>query len=171
MRIELDKLEGGKGSFSHTYQPGELILDEEQARLTEPPEVRGRISRTGREVRLQGTLNARAKVDCDRCLKSIAVPVEAEFDVRYVPAADYEETAARELQEEDLSFSVFADEAIDLDELVREQVLLALPTRALCSEDCKGFCPVCGANRNTQSCDCETVETDPRWDSLKNLRF
>lgn len=169
MRIELDKLDDKRGAFSHRYQPGELVLDEEHARLTEAPEVQGRATRSSREVRVQGRVSARAEVDCGRCLKSVDVPVEVEFDVRYVPASDYEQVETAELQEEDLSFSVFEEEAIDLDELVREQVLLALPTRALCSEECKGLCPACGADRNRQPCDCETKETDPRWGALKDL--
>lgn len=171
MRIELDKLDGASARFTHTYESEELVLDDEHARLTEPPQVACRVNRSAHEVRLQGTITARAEVDCDRCLTQVSVPVETTFDVTYVPATDYKETNAAELQAEDLSLSVYEDEAIDIDELVREQVLLALPTRALCLEDCKGLCPVCGTNRNENSCECETGETDPRWTALKDLRF
>ena len=171
MRIELDKLGGASARFAHTYEPEELLLDDEHARLTEPPQVTGRLNRSGHEVRLEGSIRARAEVDCDRCLKQVSIPVETTFDVTYVPAEDYAEGEVAELQAEDLSVSVYEGEAIDLDELVREQVLLALPTRALCTEDCKGLCPVCGANRNERSCECETSETDPRWTALKDIRF
>ncbi|HKR02751.1 MAG TPA: YceD family protein, partial [Pyrinomonadaceae bacterium] len=119
MRIELDKLEKTGNQFAHRYQPEEIVLDEEQARLTEPPEVSGRVQRSGQQVRLRGKLSASAEVDCDRCLKSVAVPVETEFDVTYVPTEDYEAAEAAELQAEDLSLSVFDGETIDLDELVR----------------------------------------------------
>lgn len=172
MRIELDKLEATGGQFAHAYEPEELVLDDEHVRLTAWPQVSGYARRDGHQVRLRGTITARAEVDCDRCLKSVDVPVETSFDVSYVPADDYgaEPEAAAELQEEDLSLSVFDGGAIDVDDLVREQVLLALPTRALCGEDCKGLCPVCGANRNMDSCNCETTEVDPRWAALKDLR-
>ncbi len=171
MRIELDKLEGKSAGFAYTYEPEELVLDDEHARLTEPPQVAGRINRSGHDVRLAGTITARAEVDCDRCLKQVSVPVEAAFDVTYVPAADYAEVETAELQAEDMGLSVYEDEAIDIDELVREQVLLNLPSRALCTEDCKGLCPVCGANRNEKPCECESENTDPRWKALKDLRF
>ena len=172
MRIELDKLEGSSAKFEHTYDAEELVLDDEHVRLTEPPQVTGRINRSGHEVRLSGTIVARAEVDCDRCLKQVALPVEATFDVTYVPAEDYAETElAAELQAEDMAVSVYEDNAIDVDDLVREQVLLALPTRALCVEDCKGLCPACGANRNENPCECETQEIDPRWSGLKDIRF
>jgi uncharacterized protein len=172
MRIELDKLDETGGRFAHAYEPEELVLDDEHVRLTEAPEVSGRAALTGRQVRLRGSITARAEIDCDRCLKAVDIPVETRFDVTYVPAADYRaETEAAELQEEDLSLSVFDGAAIDVDELVREQLLLALPTRALCREECHGLCPVCGADRNKEACACEAKEVDPRWSALKDLRF
>ena len=172
MRIELDKLEGAGGQFAHAYEPGELVLDEEHVRLTGAPEISARASRSDHQVRLRGRITARAQVECDRCLQSVDLPVETSFDVSYVPAADYtSEAEAAELQEEDLSLSVFDGETIDVDDLVREQVLLALPTRALCREECKGLCPVCGADKNNDSCACESKEVDPRWAALKDLRF
>lgn len=169
MRIELDRLQETGDRFAHVYEPEELVLDEEHARLTLPPEVSGRVQTSGRQVRLRGKITARAEVDCDRCLKAVTVPVETEFDVTYVPEEDYRESEAAELQEEDLGLSVFDGETIDVDELVREQLLLALPARALCGEECKGLCPVCGADRNTNACDCETKEVDPRWAGLKAM--
>lgn len=170
MRIELERLQETGERFAHRYEPEELLLDEEHARLTEPPEVSGRVQTSGREVRLRGRITARAEVDCDRCLKSVALPVETEFDVTYVPEEEYRESEAAELQAEDMGMSVFDGETIDVDELVREQLLLALPTRALCTEECKGLCPVCGADRNADPCDCETKEVDPRWAGLKAMR-
>jgi uncharacterized protein len=166
MRIELENL-APTSSFEHVYEPEELTLDEEHVRLTEPPEVRGSVKQSGREVRLTGTITARAEVDCDRCLKTVALPVETKFDVAYVPAEDYRQSEAAELQEEDLGLSIFDGETIDVDELVREQLLLALPARALCGEDCKGLCPTCGADKNTNPCDCHSREIDPRWAGLK----
>jgi uncharacterized protein len=172
MRIELDKLEGDGSAFAHTYEAGEIVLDEETARLTEAPQINGRVTRRSEsEVRLQGTITARAEVECDRCLKSLTFPVETDFDVTYIPAADYESAAtAAELQEEDLSISVFDGETIDIDDLVREQVLLALPPRLLCREECKGLCPVCGADRNQSECACAPTEIDPRWAGLAGLK-
>jgi uncharacterized protein len=167
MRIELEKLDRTGNTFAHRYEPEEIVLDEEHARLTGSPEVSGRISRSGNEVRLRGKMSAMAEVDCDRCLKTINLPIEADFDVKYVPTDDYTPTEAAELQEEDLSVSFFDGETIDVDELVREQALLNMPARALCGEECKGLCPVCGSDRNTNPCDCESREIDPRWAGLK----
>lgn len=169
MRIELDRLEEDGNSFAHLYEPGELLLDEEHARLTAPPEVSGKVKRSGSEVRLRGKISATAEVDCDRCLKAVSVPIETDFDVTYVPEEEYRSGEAAELQEEDLSLSVFDGEAIDVDELVREQVMLAMPARALCTDECKGLCPTCGADLNAEQCGCQEREIDPRWAALKSV--
>jgi len=169
VRLELDSLEGAGGAFAHAYHNDELEFNDERVRLLEPPEISGRVVRNGTEVILEGRLAARAEVDCDRCLKSVEVPVRAEFNLTYVTEADYKASHAAELEETDLALSVFDGEAIDLDEIVREQLLLAVPTRSLCREDCKGFCPVCGGDRNLKECGCQSEEIDPRWAGLKEL--
>lgn len=169
MRIELDKLEQTGNRFAHNFEPEEIVLDEEHARLLTAPDINLRVNRSGHEFRLRGTISALAEVDCDRCLKSISFPITAEFDVKYVPSEDYTSTEVAELQEDDLKVSFFEGETIDIDELVREQVLLALPGRALCGEECKGLCPVCGTNKNSDSCNCDSAGIDPRWAGLEKL--
>ncbi len=171
MRIEVEQLESAGRKFAHIYEPEELILDEESARLIETPQVSGSASRKGEEVRLRGQVTARAEVDCDRCLKAIVVPIETEFDVTLIPAARYLEQERAELQEDDLLLSVYEGDSVDVDEIVREQILLALPARALCREECKGLCPVCGIDQNNNACACDVKETDPRWAALKIWRI
>jgi uncharacterized protein len=86
-----------------------------------------------------------------------------------VTAEDYEAQQAVELSEEDLDLSVFDGAVIDLDSLVREELLLAAPDQVLCQQNCQGLCPNCGVDRNLTACDCETAEMDPRWAGLKEL--
>ena len=171
MRIELDSLARSKGAFAHVYAPEELDLNDDRVRLSGSPEVSGTLVLKGKRLLLYGHLAARAQVDCDRCLRLVEIPVEAQFSLQYVTRLEYESSQAVELEEEDLTVSVFDGEGIDIDDLVREQVLLAVPERTLCREDCKGLCPTCGADRNLKPCGCESAETDPRWAALKNLRL
>ena len=171
MRIELDQLEGSEGRFAHAYGAGELDLQDERARLHGAPEISGRLVRDGNKILLKGNLSAIAQVDCDRCLRAVEVPIESELNLWYVTVQDYESLPATALEDEDLALSVFDGEAVDIDEVVREQVLLAVPLRAVCREDCKGLCPVCGTDRNLKNCDCRTTETDARWAGLGDLRF
>jgi uncharacterized protein len=74
------------------------------------------------------------------------------------------------VRNDDLDVSIYDGEKIDLTDLVREQILLDLPTQILCQEDCKGLCQKCGANLNEVNCNCEENEIDPRWSALKNLK-
>jgi len=170
MRIELENLEGRKGDFAHVYQPDDLNPVDERVKLSGPATVNGKIRLSGNEVFVNGHVDTRAQVECDRCLKPVEVPVSADFELDYITGSEYESTAAAELTEAEMSVSVFDGKAIDVDEIVKEQILLAVPTRMLCREDCKGICPQCGTDRNTGECSCVTKEIDPRWAALKNLK-
>jgi uncharacterized protein len=170
MRIELENLEGGKGNFARVYQPDDLNPLDERVRLAAPANVNGRVRLSGNEVFVNGHVDTRARVECDRCLQPVELPVNADFALDYVTGSEYESSAAAELTEAELSVSVFDGEAIDVDEIVKEQILLAVPTRMLCREDCKGICPECGTDRNTGDCECVTNDIDPRWAALKNLK-
>ena len=171
MRIELDRLQEFGGRFSHTYQVGELSIDDEETHLTGPAEVQGKIKRSGETVEVSGELRATIEVPCGRCLKSVAVPLTADFDEKFVPAVSWRSEEQHELTEDDLNLSVFDGEAVELDEVVREEILLAVPGHVLCSEDCRGLCPNCGIDRNLGSCQCESKEIDSRWQKLKDLRI
>ena len=142
---------------------------DERVTLVAPVSVNGKVRLAGAEVLVNGHIETRAQVECDRCLKQIELPVNADFDLQYVTGAEYESSATAELTEDVMSVSVFDGETIDVDEIVKEQILLAVPTRMLCQPDCKGICPVCGIDKNTGDCACETEDVDPRWAALKNL--
>ncbi len=171
MRIEVDRLSERGEAFAHTYAPDELTLDEEGLSLTTPVSVEGRATRKGTQVRLRGRIRTTVEVACDRCLRPVPFNVEEEFDARLEPAGTETPTEElAELQPEDLDVSVYEGDAVEVDELVREQILLALPTRLHCREDCKGLCPTCGADLNETTCACEHKEIDPRWAGLAALK-
>lgn len=169
MRIELANLENGRGPFSHTYAAGELTPEDDRITILQPPVVSGQIRLDGERARVNGSVKARLRVECDRCLKPIEVPVNSCFDVEYVTTAEYQAQQSPELSEADLNLSVFDGEAVDIDDLVAEELLLAAPDHLVCKDDCQGFCAVCGANKNSVECGCETREVDPRWAGLKEL--
>jgi uncharacterized protein len=169
MRIELENLEGGRGDFAHVYQPDELNPVDERIILIEPAAVNGKVRLSRHEVFVNGHVDTRAQVACDRCLQQVELPVNVDFELEYITGSDYESSEVVELGEEELSVAVFDGRTIDVDEIVKEQILLAVPTRMLCREDCKGICPECGIDRNTGECNCVTDNIDPRWAALKNL--
>jgi uncharacterized protein len=170
VRIELENLEGGKGDFAHVYQPDELNPVDERVRLTAPAAVTGKVKLSGNEVFVSGHVDTRAQVECDRCLQPVEAPVSADFTLEYITGSEYESSEVAELTEAEMSVAVFDGEGLDVDEIVKEQILLAVPTRMLCREDCKGICPECGIDRNTGECSCGADNIDPRWAALKNLK-
>ncbi|MCW5971416.1 MAG: DUF177 domain-containing protein [Blastocatellales bacterium] len=170
MIISLVRLPADGRRFEHRYETGELDLGAHEFRLAAAPEVSGRVDRTGMDIRLRGQLRARLLAPCDRCLTDVSFDVDAPFDLFYAPVpADVEAGSETELQERDLGFSFYEGDSIDLDEMVLEQLALALPTRVLCRSDCRGLCDQCGADLNSETCRC-AKPMDPRWQALADLR-
>lgn len=171
MRIEVENLRERPEAFSHSYAPEEVEIEDEGARLLAPAEVRGEASLKGEEVRVRGRIATEVELLCDRCAAPQRAPLEVEFDTRFVPqAAVASETDNVELLTEDMGLAAYEGDSLDVDELVREQILLALPSRNLCREDCKGLCQKCGADLNAGDCSCEQGETDPRWAALADFK-
>jgi len=169
MRIELENLEEAGGKFSPVYAPEQLLFDEGELQLIAPVEVRGQARRQNDEVNLRGELKTSVSVPCGRCLKPVELPIEVKFAERFVPAVSWRDEQQHELQEEDLNISVFDGEGIELDDLVKEEILLAIPGHVLCREDCRGLCPTCGVDRNSETCECESKRVDSRWEKLKDF--
>ncbi len=173
MHIEIDRLDEEGAAFTHIYAPDELALEDERAQLSGAMHVAGHAAKKRDQVRVTGKLEGAVKVQCDRCLHPVASPLQTEFDVAYAPAFVLDEAEAdevKELHDEDLILAFYEGDQLDVDELVREQVLLALPMRLLCREDCKGLCLACGADLNRDLCACAQPEVDPRWSALAALK-
>jgi uncharacterized protein len=125
--------------------------------------------RAGTELFATGSIDAVTRAVCSRCAEEFDSLSHRAF--RYVLApevlGDEQEFG---LRAEDLEFSEYQGEEIDLSPLIREQVLLALTPRPLCRDDCRGLCPRCGINQNEQSCNCTAVTPDPRLAVLRTLK-
>jgi uncharacterized protein len=170
MRIEIDSDDDSGARFSQTYDGGELDFDQSELRLIEPVKVKGQVLRKSGEVELRGELQTKTAIPCSRCLKEVELPIAVNFAERFATAAAWQGEEQHELSEDDLDLGV-VDGAVELDDLVKEEILLALPAQVLCEENCKGICPNCGADRNVAECRCETQQVDARWEKLKDLRF
>jgi uncharacterized protein len=170
MLISLVRLPNDGLKFEHRYDEGELNLADRDFILSRPVVVAGRVDRVGAEMRLRGHLETLLRRPCDRCLTDVEWPIDLPFDLIYVAAdKQNQRTGEVELNAADLGISVYENDQIDLDEMVVEQLELSLPFRLLCSEDCRGLCPQCGADLNTEECDCQPL-IDPRWEALAAVK-
>lgn len=120
--------------------------------------------------RLAGRVRTTLELSCSRCLEPFRMPVDSTFDLRYLPASAMSGEDERQVADEDLETSVYRDDQIDLNEMLREQFYLALPMKPLCLETCRGLCARCGANLNEGACACSTEWADPRLEPLRALR-
>jgi uncharacterized protein len=131
-------------------------------------EVRVAYYRAGQELFFQGHIAGGVIGHCARCLEEYTFDLAKDFFIVLVPKADL--PGEVELTGAELDLSFYDSDQVDLSPLVREQIILALPTRPLCREDCKGLCATCGANLNTQACSCAARSVDPRLAVLKTLK-
>jgi uncharacterized protein len=173
MRLELSHFRQPETDFTKVFQPADVASAEEEYRVTAPVDLKMVIHKDHDRFRLVGTVKTELELDCSRCLEPFKLPVDREFDLRYLPAGAVEPEADEddeaEVEDDDVAVTFYRDEQIDLNELLREQFYLALPMKPLCSEGCKGICPQCGTNRNTAPCDCSPQWEDPRMAGLKTL--
>jgi DUF177 domain-containing protein len=168
MNIAVAQISEDEGlNLHHLYPEGDPDLAGE-GHLIGQCELTLRATRNDAKVALVGRVRAVVEFECDRCLTSLSIPVEAPFDLLYVPPIGTGDE--RELAEKDLSLSFYQEGTINVDDLTREQIELALPMARLCSDDCRGLCPGCGVNLNAVECACREEQMDSRWAALKDLK-
>lgn len=126
--------------------------------------------RLGEAIFFQGSFEGTFEGYCSRCLKGYAFALDKEFDFVLRPNPSKSGRKVEELNREDLGLSYYSTEEINLAPLIREQVMLALPTRPLCEENCRGLCGGCGVNLNHEACACAVSAGDPRTAIFRTLK-
>jgi uncharacterized protein len=176
MKIPIDEIPESPKQIEFSASVNELNENYGKRQVREfrfPPsvDVQGMCYRSGRELFFRGVLRGGVESTCSRCLEVFSLPVEHEFDIVLSPKPLQAGASTEELRPEDLGLSYYSGDEINLEPLVREQVLLALPTRPLCAEDCRGLCGGCGVDLNTESCRCSGETKDPRMAIFRTLRI
>jgi len=178
MLIELKDLEIHPIDFREEFAPGVIDLGPE-VRQRSPLRSEGRADlveehhgkhKVVQDIRVKGKLDMRLEVLCARCLEPVVHPIERSFDLLYRPLgidSGHEELSVTDAEAE---IGYYGGGGLLLEDTLREQVLLALPLKTLCREDCKGLCPHCGKNMNEIECGCVDEVEDPRWSALKEIR-
>jgi uncharacterized protein len=170
VKVDLSRIENEPLHFAERLELSPEAVD--PALLTAPARVSldGEVRQVDAGLRAEGRLLIAATVTCGRCLEPVEWQAEETFAVDLVtevgdPAPDEE----GEGDEDEREVMLVVAHTLDLAELAAEQVLLALPIRVLCRDDCAGLCPDCGGNRNLQGgCRCPE-HVDPRWNALRGL--
>lgn len=170
MFLNIQELRLHKLPISEIYHPGAIDFFDPQLRQISDLEVSGwaELKTVTMEIRVRGRLTVHMEADCDRCLEAALFPITVDFDLIYrpLPTRLAEEVI---LSPEETEIGFYRGLGLELADVVREQVLLALPMQRVCRPDCRGICPVCGQNRNLVACACRRGWQDDRWAALRNL--
>lgn len=173
MFFSIRDLELRKTPFQVDLAPGEIDFLEPKIRQTSALHAEGvaeLANESLEEIRVQGWASVAMETECDRCLDPATCAVDAPFDLYYLPEGAEPPTEEVELGEAEAEVGFYSGAGVDLNDILREHILLSLPMQRLCREDCKGICPACGQNRNTMDCQCEARPADDRWRALKDLK-
>lgn len=117
------------------------------------------------EIVVRGTLEGELRAPCRRCLTEVRRPFSEEVTIVFAAIEDLDGEDLGEVRPMELDTL-----DLDLSEAIREELILSAPNYIVCDEECKGLCPLCGVNRNVETCDCTVEEPDPRWDALRTLK-
>ena len=121
------------------------------------------------DIRLRARCRGNFELLCARCLEPIGHHTDLRFDLIFRPSGIDAEQGERAISEAETEIGYYEESGLLLEDAVREQVLLSLPDRSLCREDCRGLCPRCGGNLNETACTCEETSVDPRWAALQGF--
>jgi len=164
--------------FAEEFQPDVIELGGELRQRT-PLTTSGRAElveehhgkhKVIQDIRLRGRLATTIEMACARCLEPVAQDVKREFELLYRPLGADAGRDELSVTDAEAEIGYYQGEGVLLEDVLREQVLLALPLKVTCREDCKGLCPHCGKNLNQEQCSCVVPLEDPRWEALKDIR-
>jgi DUF177 domain-containing protein len=178
MFIDIQQLEVHPLDFEQEFAPGEIDFGPEvqqnsplrtsgRAQMVE--EIHGKHERI-KDIRLNGKLDANFELICARCLEAVKHPVRRSFDLLYRPLGADAGRKELSVNHTEAEVGYYEGDGLLLEDALREQVLLAVPLKVICREDCKGLCPHCGRNLNFERCSCAEPMADPRWSALKEIR-
>jgi uncharacterized protein len=172
MFLSVKEMELRKIRFDETFEPGQIDFSGENLEQGSPLKAAGvaeLLPHTGGEVRITGRYTVEMKAQCDRCLGNARFPLDAGFDLFYEPMSVIAREEEVEIDEGEAEMGFYEGGGMELEDILREQILLALPMQRVCGEACQGICPVCGKNRNESPCDCKIESANDRWEALRKL--
>ncbi len=170
--VDLKDLAQDKISLEGILQPGELDFSSDHVRQAGELNWKATAERAGEEIRIVGSLGTTMEQICSRCLEPALSEISKSFDLFFRERDEqmFDEDNEIELTEEDTRTAFFTGTQLMIGDILKEQVLLALPMKPLCKVDCKGLCPTCGTNLNLGTCGCPNERFSPHMDKLLEIK-
>ncbi len=171
MFLDVKELAVRKIRIRKSYAPGSMDYHSGEFKQAGPLEVRASAELVEGQIRITGSLQTKIELVCARCLEPVVEEVSRDFDLFYRPMKTIAKEEEVRLKEDDTEIAFFQGEGLFLADVLAEQVLLALPMKVICRGDCRGLCPHCGVNLNSEECRCESHTADPRLAPLARLKL
>jgi uncharacterized protein len=150
--------------FDFSFTPSEdslLVTVYSDVDFAEPITVSGHVKNMAGYMVLSANVKVTYRTVCARCVEPVCSELEISFEKDIASSGD--------VSSENDDYIIIEDKKLDLLIPVEEEIMLEMPSRTLCKEDCLGLCPKCGKNLNEGDCDCDKKEVDPRLAILKTL--
>lgn len=169
MEILIDEIPEGGQEIKLTSPLEDLDKSDEDVFVKEAITLKANVKRVGSKVVIQGVIRTLVQLECSRCLEKFLYHIDEPFTATFLPASERPSDSDLELESDDLDVSFYKGKSIDLSELVREQIFLAIPMDPLCRTNCRGLCPECGKNLNDGRCYCSNAKGDHRGSKAKKF--
>jgi uncharacterized protein len=163
LKLNIASLSEGHTEAHLQAKTSDLDLDE-YLEFGHPFDINLAIDKVGRNIFIKASLQSVADLLCDRCGEPFSAKLEESVQILYTTDRNL-----RDREDEDVFVISASEDIVDIKDPARETLILALPAKRLCKEDCKGLCASCGANLNEKACACQTIHIDPRWQKLQDL--
>jgi len=170
MFLDVKELAVRKLRIRKSYAPGSVDYHTAEIKQVAPLEVNATAELIEGQIRISGELETKIELACARCLEPVTEDVHRTFDLFYSPLPKDAKPEEEQLKSADADIGFYQGEGLFLADVLSEQVLLAVPMKAICQSDCRGLCPTCGVNLNHEECRCETHAMDARMAPLARLK-
>jgi len=178
MFLDIKQLELHPLDFEEEFQPDVIDLGGEAIQRT-PLKSSGNAEiveehhgkhQVIKDIRLRGRLSAGLELQCARCLEPVQQDISRQFELLYRPLGADAGRDELSVTDAEAEIGYYQGDGILLEDVLREQVLLALPLKVTCRDDCRGLCLHCGKNLNEEKCSCVVPMEDPKWAALREIR-
>ncbi|MGD0844017.1 MAG: DUF177 domain-containing protein [Geobacteraceae bacterium] len=176
MKIRIDDLKNKTVHLSDEeslegYPTLLALQDAGESQFLAPLRIDLTLAREYDHIRGNGRVETRMALNCARCLAEFRINIDSTFTIFYMRAAELADDEDVELAEEDLITATYEGDEIDFTAEIAAQIILAIPLKPLCSEDCRGLCPTCGAELNVAECACVRNDVNFKFSPLKDLKI
>ncbi len=172
MEIEVRDIPSDGLELSYAVASKEWGLPDKGITLLSPIQIDLKAYKHGDgEVYLLGELSTRVQAECVRCLKTVSCPVHSDFHLEYAPLSGDYLGKEEMLSAETIDLNFYEGTYIDIDDEMKGQFFLSVPHNPLCQPECRGLCPRCGTDLNTNACQCRPEPVDPRWAILGHFKY